>query len=67
MNLFNSEVIRINQEGSFANLGSEIDNNNFFSEIGGEFHLNASDHSAVQDLNTKDPRSFGEEFKYTLR
>lgn len=61
------EVIRINQDGYFAYGAKEIENNNFLSAGGGEFQLNGSDYSIVQDFNTEEPNNIGKEFKYTLK
>lgn len=57
-NLTNNEVIRIYQDGYFAEAAKATDSNEFLWALGGEY--SAEDYSVKLDFNTKSPELVGE-------
>lgn len=66
-NVGEMEVVRIIQDGYFAQASKEAGSNKFDNTYGGEFQANGDEYKEVQDFNTQDPELIGKEINYKIR
>ncbi|CAN5274807.1 hypothetical protein BH23BAC2_BH23BAC2_06310 [soil metagenome] len=61
------EVVKIFQDGYFAEGSKSTDENKFISARGGEFNLSNGKYKEVQDFNTLNPEFIGKEINYEIK
>lgn len=66
-NISDLEVVRIMQDGYFAQASKEAGSNNFHSTYGGEYQVSGNEFQETQDFNTQDPELIGKEINYNIR